>query len=178
MIESRYWKEDLLAHARRLRPVKNPKRWSERGVVNFEKELMISFFMVRALLERGKLSTKVQSHKMQVTKYPWNGKPVTILNFADVDELYDFNKGTSASLSVGFVSNQFVHARAIYASRDKTKNWSDVLLCSDFERKRAIYLVPIIEIQRVFHLVAEDDITWSQLIYDPEIGDYRRTTSE
>jgi hypothetical protein len=52
MIESNYWKEDLLAHAKRLRPVKKPKRWSERAVVNFEKELMISFFMVRALLER------------------------------------------------------------------------------------------------------------------------------
>jgi hypothetical protein len=177
MIESRYWKEDLLAHARRLRPVKRPKRWSERGVVNFEKELMISFFMVRALLERGKLSTKVQSHKVQVTKYPWNGKPVTILNFADVDELYDFGKSVESSASVGFISNQFVHARTIYASRNETKNWSHVLLCSDFERKKAIYLVPVAQIQRIFHLVAEDDVTWSRLVYDPKIGDYRLTIS-
>ena len=44
VIESRYWKEDLLNHAKRLRPVKKPKRWSERAVVNFEKELIISFF--------------------------------------------------------------------------------------------------------------------------------------
>ena len=156
MIESRYWKEDLLAHAKRLRPAKNPKRWSERGVVNFEKELMISFFMVRALLERGKLSTKVQSHKVQVTKYPWNGKQITILNFADVDELYDFGKSAESSVSISFISNQFVHARAIYASRDETKNWSHVLLCSDFERKKAIYMVSVTEIQRIFHLVAED----------------------
>jgi hypothetical protein len=177
MIESHYWKEDLLAHARRLRPVKNPKRWSERGVVNFEKELMISFFMVRALLERGKLSTVVQSSTVQVTKYPWNGKQVTILNFADVEDLYDFQQGASTSVSIGFLSNQFVHARAIYASRDESRNWADVLLCSDFERRKAIYLVPVTEIQRIFHLVAEDDITWMQLVYDPKIGDYRRTTS-
>ena len=177
MIESHYWKEDLLAHAKRLRPVRNPRRWSERAVVNFEKELMISFFMVRALLERGKLSTKVNSHNVTVTKYPWNGKPVTILNFADVDDLYDFNQGKDVSVSVNFIANQFVHARAIYASRDKTKNWSDVLLCSDLERMKAIYLVGISEIQRIFHLVAEDDITWMQLIYDPKLGDYRRTTS-
>jgi hypothetical protein len=177
MIESRYWKEDLLAHAKRLRPTKKPKRWSERGVVNFEKELMISFFMVRALLERGKLSTTVQAHRVQVTRYPWNGKQVTILNFADVDEIYDFEQSAESSVSIGFISNQFVHARAIYASRDETKNWSHVLLCSDFERKKAIYLVPVTEIQRIFHLVAEDDITWSQLVYDDKIGDYRRTTS-
>lgn len=177
MIESHYWKEDLLAHAKRLRPVKKPKRWTERGVVTFEKELMISFFMVRALLERGKLSAKVQSHGVRVTKYSWNGKQITILNFADVDDLYHFDQGYEATVSIGFISNQFVHARAIYASRDETKNWSHVLLCSDFERKNAIYHVPVPEIQRIFHLVAEDDITWMQLVYDPKIGDYRRITS-
>ena len=52
MIESRYWKEDLLSHADRLSPVKKPRRWSERAVVNFEKELMISFFMVRSVNAR------------------------------------------------------------------------------------------------------------------------------
>lgn len=176
MIESRYWKEDLLAHAKRLRPLKNPRGWSERGVANFEKELMISFFMVRTLLERGKLSTKVESHGVNVKKYPWNGKRLTILNFADVDELYDFQQDTNASVSIGFISNQFIHARAIFASRDETKNWSHVLLCSDYERKKAIYLVPVTEIQRIFHLVAEDDTSWMQLVYDPKIGDCRHTT--
>lgn len=177
MIESRYWKEDLLAHAKRLRPVKNPKRWSERAVVNFEKELMISFFMVRALLERGKLSTKINAHKVPVTAYSWNGTHITMLNFFDVHELYDFEKGKTTQLSVNFLSNQFVHARAIYADRDETKNWSHVLLCSDFERKKAIYRVPVTEIQRIFHLVADDSISWSSYVYDPKIGDYRRTTS-
>lgn len=177
MIDSRYWKQDLLAHAKRLRPIKKPKRWSERGVVTFEKELMISFFLVRALLERGKLSSKVQSHTVPIKRYPWNGKPVTILNFADVDELYDFSQGSDSAASINFISNQFVHARAIYASRDTTKNWSQVLLCSDFERKRAIYLLEVVEIQRIFHLVVEDDIAWMQLVYDPSIGDYRRTTN-
>jgi hypothetical protein len=177
MIDSNYWKEDLLAHARRLKPIKNPKRWSERAVVTFEKELMLSFFMVRALLERGKLSTRVQRHRFSVTKYPWNGRPITILNFADVDQLYDFDRAKEERVSIKFIANQFVHARAIYATRDDSKNWSDVLLCSDFERKNAIYLVSVREIQRIFHLVAHDDITWMRLLYDPEARDYRQTTN-
>ena len=38
MIESRYWKEDLLDFAKRMKPVKKPRRWSEKRVVKFEKE--------------------------------------------------------------------------------------------------------------------------------------------
>jgi len=50
MIESVYWKENLLEHARRLKPVEKPPRWSERLVMNFEKELIISFFCIRKLI--------------------------------------------------------------------------------------------------------------------------------
>jgi len=177
MIESRYWKKDLLDHAKRLRPAKKPKRWSERGVVAFEKDLMISFFMVRALLERGKLSKNVHSKRIPIVKFPWNGKHITIFNFAAVDELYDFDHAKKTTVSIAFIANQFVHARAIYVSRDEARNWSHVLLCSDFEQKRAIFLVAVAEIQRIFHLVAEDDISWEQFEYDPSTRDYRRTTN-
>lgn len=177
MIESGYWKQDLLAHAKRLRPVKRPKRWSERAVVNFEKELMVSFFMVRALLERGKLSRKIRSHRFPVVRYPWNGKQVTRLNYHDVDELYDLSEGVRTTVDVNFISNQFVHARAIYASRGETRNWSHVLLCSDREQSKGIYMVEVSEIQSLFHLVARDWIEWSSMVYDPALGDYRVTTS-
>lgn len=177
MIESRYWKEDLLAHAKRLRPAKKPKRLSERAVVSFEKELMVSFFMVRALLERGKLSSKVRSHELPVVRYPWKGEQVTRINFHDIDELYDLRDGVETKVNVNFISNQFVHARAIFASRDQTRNWSHVLLCSDFEQKKGVYLVTVSEIQSLFHLVARDWIQWSSMVYDAALGDYRRTTS-
>lgn len=177
MIESWYWKEDLLAHAKRLSPVKKPKRWSERAVVSFEKELMVSFFMVRALLERGKLSSKVRSHKFSVVRYPWKGKQVTRLNYHDIDELYDLKAGIDATVNVNFISNQFVHARAIYASRDQTRNWSHVLLCSDLEQKKGVYSVAVPEIQSLFHLVARDWLQWSSMVYDEALGDYRVATS-
>ena len=61
MIESYYWREDLLDHARRLRPVKNPKRWSERALVIFEKELMISFLAGRKILT----SSEYRTHKQK-----------------------------------------------------------------------------------------------------------------
>lgn len=176
MIESRYWKEDLLAHARRLKPIKKPTRWSERSVVNFEKELMVSFFMIRALLERYKISSKLRNHMVPIRRAPWNGKPITQLNFWWVDDLYHFSAETDATVSISFLANQFVHCRVIYAARDKTRNWSEVFLCSDHEARKAIYRVPILEIRRIFHLVGGDYTTWLSMAYDPAINDYHVTS--
>jgi hypothetical protein len=177
MIESHYWKQDLRDHAKRLRPVDTPPRWSERAVVNFEKELMVSFFMVRALLERDKLSSKVKGHKVKVFRYPWSGKRVTKSNFHSVDNLYALDAPEEAELTVNFLSNQFIHSRALYAMRDGTRNWASVLLCSDHERAKAIYLVQVQEIQRIFHLVATDNVHQMSMTYDEKLGDYRVTTN-
>lgn len=176
MIESYYWKEDLLDHAKRLAPVQKPKRWSEKAVVNFEKELMISFFMVRALLERGKVSSRSHKYRVPLGKSPWNGKQITVLNHWLIGELYRWDKEKASDVSIAFLSNQFVHSRAIFAMRDKTRNWSEVVLCSDFEARRAIYRVSVQEIQKVFQLVGTDYARRSSLVYDEELGDYRATT--
>jgi len=176
MIESRYWKEDLLAHAKRLEPIQRPQRWTERAVVNFEKELMVSFFMVRALIERHKTSAESTNYMVPVGKAPWNGEPLTQLNFWCIDELYHLNAEKSSTVSIAFLSNQFVHSRVIYAARDKTRNWSEVFLCSDYEARKAIYRVPVLEIQRIFRLVGTDYTRWLRLEYDQDLGDYRVTS--
>lgn len=75
-------------------------------------------------------------------------------------------------VSLNFVSNQFVHARAIFAGRDKSRNWSEVLVCSDYEKKKAVYVVALSDIRTVFRLVAGDSVTWSKAVYDTAKGDY------
>jgi hypothetical protein len=175
MIESWYWKEDLLAHARRLQPKRKPPRWSERAVVNFEKELMVSFFMVRALLERNKVSSKSKNYAVPVRKAPWNGKRVTQMNYWCVDEIYHLDQEVEERVSLPFLANQFVHCRVIYAMRDETRNWSDVLLCSDYETRKAIYRVSVSEIRSILLLVGTDYTRWSRMVYDPKIDDYRVT---
>jgi len=91
MIESYYWKEDLLNHAKRLKPVKKPSRWSERLVVNFEKEIIISFFCIRKLFEAHKVSSKSREHKARVYTYAPSGKRITKLNQHSIDEVYDLD---------------------------------------------------------------------------------------
>ena len=42
MIESCYWKEDLIVHAKTLLPVSAPPRWSERLAVKFDGSLTLA----------------------------------------------------------------------------------------------------------------------------------------
>lgn len=173
MIESYYWREDLLDHARRLKPVKKPKRWSERSLVNFEKELMISFYMVRSLLERDKTSKKSENYQVPIRCVPWNGKPLTKLNYFAVDELYSFDREFDSKISLRHLTNQFVHCRAIFAIRDKTRNWSEVMLCSDREAKNVLYRVSIEEIRKVLIFVGNNYVESLSYLWDSKIGDYQ-----
>jgi hypothetical protein len=173
MIESRFWKEDLLAHAKRLKPVKTPKRWSERAIVNLEKDLMVSFFLIRSLIERHKLTDRAVKTKVIVSSYPWNGKPVTLMNYHNVDALYDLERSKTQAVSLGFLANQFVHARALYVMRDESRNWSAVLLCSDYEKEKAIHQVSVEDIRNLFTLVGRDWVRESSMKYDEALKDYR-----
>ena len=172
MIESWYWKQELLAHAKRLEPVAVPKRWSERAVVAFEKDLMISFFMVRALLERHKLSKRVTNYRVPLQYHPWNGKAVTSLNHFSLEDLYDLETTRQKSVSVGFLANQFIHALTIFSSRDKSRNWANVGLCSDYEKQKALYLVAVPDIQAAFRLVGRDAVESAHYTFNESKQDF------
>lgn len=88
MIESRYWKEDLIEYHKKLKPVNFPPRWCEKLQVNFEKDVTVSFFMIRKLIECTKLSSKTKNYKASIFRSPCVGV-VNNRNFWDIDKLYD-----------------------------------------------------------------------------------------
>lgn len=171
MIESRYWKKDLLKHAKRLSPVKSPPRWSEKLIVNFEKELIISFFMVRKLFETHKVSSKSKKYQARIFECPAIRK-VTYLNDIIIEENYDLGKEKSITRNIVFIANQLIHSGTIFAYREKDRNWGGVYVCSDYERKNSIFRIPISEIKKIFHIVGNDDPTTLKMTYDHKKDDY------
>ena len=88
MIEARYWKEDLLKYAKNFRPVKNPPRWSEKLQVDFEKEVIIAFFMIRKLFEAQKISSTTMNYLPTIYRYSYMAKQIHFLNYWKIEELY------------------------------------------------------------------------------------------
>lgn len=156
MIESKYWKEDLLNHAKRLGAVKNPKRWSEKLVVNFEKEIMISFFCIRKLIEAYKVSDSTKKHKAGIFSYAPSGRKVTKLNHISIDEIYNLETEIKIEKDIEFIANQLIHSLTMFSFRDENRNWDCILVCSDYECRKTIYRIPISIIISILRLVGND----------------------
>ncbi len=171
VLDSRFWREDIGKYAKTFRPMKNPPRWSERLVVNFEKDVTIALFMVRRLAESGKFSTKFKTHRAKVFRCIFNGE-LHRLRYKDIDELYDLNTEQPIQVSAIFICNQFIHANFTYAFRGIDRNWEGLYTSSDFERRKWIYKVPISEVVKILELAAVDMPSRSQWRYDSQAEDW------
>ena len=166
MIESCYWKEELMRIARLLRPVRKPGRWTERKHCVLERELMIGFFIVRRLIEMHKVSSETKDLALRVFSCPSRGKLVHRRNAGDIEELYDLRCETGMTKKPFYISNQFIHSYISLIARDETGNFSDVLIVSDFDRKHCIWRVPVSEIRKLFLTAARDYPHSLQFIFD------------
>lgn len=177
MIESRYWKEDLLKNAQIIQPVENPPRWSEKSMVNFEKRIIISFFLIRKLFETYKVSQKSRLYKARIFCHKSRAKKITTKDHFVIDEVYDLNNEREVRKCIPFVANQLIHSCTIFAYREEDRNWGGVYACSDFERDNVIFRIPISEIVKILRLVGNDYPSKMKITWCGEKGDYRVETN-
>lgn len=176
MIESYYWKEDLLKYSKQFKPVSKPPRWSEKVQVNFEKDVTISFFMIRKLIESNKFSNQTTQYKAKIYRSPCVGK-VNNINFWNIDELYDINNEKPVTKNINFVCNQLIHGGAMFAYREKDRNWGGIYTCSDFERNKYVYRIPLEEIIKILIIAGNDYAVKVTMVYNEKKGDYDITTN-
>ena len=110
MIDSVIWKEKLEQDARTLKNRLIQRRWTERSVVLFERELMLTFFSIRALIEAGKLTDRTSHKEYRFITYPNKGKVVDDNTKYDIDEMFDLDSGIEKKLSLKLLTHQFIHA--------------------------------------------------------------------
>lgn len=178
MIESRYWKEELVRIAGVIRPVGKPKRYSERLRFIVTRDLMVGFFITRRLIELHKVSSKTKDHLMKLFSHPvqigsdhWKSYSVH-----DIGETYNLDNARRESKKASYVANQFIHSATIYVSRDETRNWSDVLITSDFDKKKCLWRIPIAEIEKLFMTAALDYPQSMQQTYNFKTKEWDVTT--
>jgi len=146
-------------------------------MVNFEKEIIISFFLVRKLFETHKVSSKSREHEAEVYSYAPSGKRITKLNQYSIDEVYELDKEKKVKKKIVFLANQLIHSCTIFAYRNEDRNWGGVYACSDFERNKTIYRIPIEEIISIFTLVGNDYPSSFSMQWNEEAGDYDVATN-
>lgn len=77
---------------------------------------------------------------------------------------------------IKFLCNQLIHGGAIFARRGIDRNWDGIYTCSDFERQKYVYFIPITEIIKILELVGNDYPNTIRYIYNEEKEDYKVDT--
>lgn len=177
MIESRYWKLELLKQAEAIKKRQRCQRWSEKQVVMLEREIMIAFFCIRSLIERHKVTDALAQHPLPVVAYPiLPGKHAHLLNCCDIDELYRMDSPVQRTVNLSFFCNQVIHSYVITAQREPSeKKFTTLIVCSDYERNRQLFRVVIKDIILVMRKVAANYPADLEYEYSEKIGDYKVT---
>lgn len=175
MIESYYWKQDLLKYAKHFKPLVKPPNWSEKLMVSFEKDVTIALFMVRKLKDEWRFSPETLKHKIWVYRYPCINKPNNF-NYNSIEKLYNYDKEEKIFKYLDFISNQFIHSQAIYTFRGEDRNWKDIYLCSSYEKGKYIYKIPVNEIIKLLEIAGNDYPKGVSKEWNEEKKEYNVTT--
>lgn len=147
-------------------------RFSQRLANRFERAVMLAVFSVRVLIERHKLSEEFLRLSISVGAYPKRvAKPVTWLNSHRIDELYDLGNQSMRSIRPLFLCNQIIHSYILLPVQDR-KNFSHILVCSDFERNRFLYSMPVPDIVSFIRHTASDYSSRMDMTFNPARKDY------
>jgi len=170
--ESYYWKNDLCKRAAWLQKRLSQKRWVEASFARLEQCIMLGFYSIRRLIEARKLSDITITHQLRVSAYSSFGKPVTLYNWHNLDQLYDLDSGQPISRDVRFLCNQFIHSYVFLPAFRENGSLASILVASEYERSRSLYDVAVAQIIGLFELVGIDYPNESVSRFNKEKQDY------
>jgi hypothetical protein len=174
MIDSVIWKEKLEQDVSTLRRRLIQRHWSSRSIVLFERELMLIFFSIRALIEAGKLTDRTSHKEYKFMTYPNKGKVVDDNTKYDIDEVFDLDSGTEKRLTLKLLTHQFIHAYVIFTEFSENSKVAGILLCSDWEKKNILIQLPIGLAIEIVEDVIADEIKEMHMVRNEKTGELRK----
>ncbi|WP_141336815.1 hypothetical protein [Paenibacillus sp. tmac-D7] len=169
--ESSYWKDDLLALSEKINIKYRTTSFTEELSVEFEKDIMISLYSIRKLIEAYKLSSNTKSIQLEVKSYR-NLKSVTLLNWHRIEELFDLDNPINEKLQVNQFYNQIIHSYIFLIATDKEKGIDGFFFCSDRMRNKKLYYIELTLLDKFFAIVGNDYPAKQIFEYDESIQDY------
>ena len=170
----RSWKDDLLRMAERLKKRTKQKRWLESSSARFEKEIFISFYGVRKLLEADKFSGDIVKYKFSLKAYPSRSKNVTKLNWYKIDKHYNLENPKVITKDVRWLANQIIHSYVfIPLFNDDFKNVHAILFASDREKNTRLFQLEIVDIIDFLKKAGNDYPDDETYIFNEKKKDYK-----
>lgn len=137
------WKDELLKIADRLESRKTQRRWTERTGFLVERDIMLSAYAVRKLLEARKISDILAARRVPVRQHSLLGRTPDWWNRSSVWENYDLDTGQDQSMSISDFCNQIIHSWNWAISAKERGDFDGVYVSSDRRRSKALYFIDI-----------------------------------
>jgi len=153
---SSYWKDDLIKLADKLLLRIVQKRWGEKNFFSLEKEIFLGFYSVRKLIESKKVSDALKNKSYLVQKLNFVGDPETIITKSPDSDFELIRDAEKTSLTIIQICNQIIHSYHFVPFFPNGKNLIGFFFCSDFERKKCLYLITIFEVVEIFKAVGKN----------------------
>ena len=174
--DSVLWKNDLLRIAKKLDVLKN-ERMAEKQLFQAEKDIFVSFYIIRKLIEANKLSDKTVHRQYQLVKYNCKGKCVTIMNWHKIESLYDLKCKLKENHDLVYLCNQFIHSYVFVLSYSNDEKAKGVYFCSDRERRRHVFYFSFKYLIDILKIVGTDDVTKKKLVFNSSKQDFTVNSS-
>jgi len=158
--ESRVWKAALLKQARLLQKRKTQKRWPERAMAHVEREIFISAFSIRKLIESKKLSDQVEAILLRTDSYEHTGHLVDIANWHKIEELYNLSESEPKNLKLADFCNLIIHSLVFIIVLSSNNGLEGIFVTSDFKSSNYLLYIPINEVITALNAVSKDHIVF------------------
>ncbi|MCK9795216.1 hypothetical protein M1843_15810 [Isoptericola sp. 4D.3] len=158
------WKESLLATAARIERKVVQKRWTERSMFLFERDVMTAAYSVRKLIESHKVSDTLARKSWPLIKFARIGPVPDVYNFYAPEELFDLSSSTRFSLSTLEITNQIVHSFLFFPvwqwheETGRRGNLISLSFVSDRRRRDHLLSIDIGKIIELLNEVGDEDV--------------------
>ena len=138
----------------------------------FEKEIFLSLYIIRKLIESENISTNNKNLKVSCFITPSNGKNVHRFNTSSVDRLYNFPKTKKANIRLNDLCNQIIHSYIFDPTFDLDQKLVGFWVSSQYKRHTALYSFILEDIIDVLELIGKDYPNYMNTSYDLKKRDY------
>ncbi len=130
-------------------------------------EVFYAAYAVRKLIEAFKVSDDVASMRINAAKHPAIGRVADLMNWHQIDQLYDLSESEPWQLSLKEFCNQIIHSFVFVPCLGEGRsNLVGLFVSSDHQRARGLFYFDIDLVIQLLEAVAHDDIVCMSLKRD------------
>ncbi|OZC86451.1 hypothetical protein CH254_18085 [Rhodococcus sp. 06-412-2C] len=168
--DSTPWKDELIAVADRLQKKTTQKRWTERSGFLVERDLMVSAYSLRKLIDNYKVSDALAQKQFALERFELidPDEVPDLFGRYSVWEYYDLEDPVKTVMPLAKVCNQIVHSWLwMLSSKEEDGAFDGLYVSSDTARKKWLYRIPIDDYIAVCREIGEEYVYSKTMTYGP-----------